>query len=128
MEKIATWLYVAIMLLLMSAASLVTFVFPGTPVRPFFIMAFLFICPGMAIVRFFRLDYMIMELALILALSIAIDAFVGGVILYAGLWSPVRIFTVLLLFCLLGTLAVLTAPYSRLLVQRVRILFDLRSA
>lgn len=84
------------------AAGLVTFVFPGTVVRPAVLMWFLFACPGMTVVYFFRLADMAAEYTLALALSIAIDAFIAGGMLYAGWWSPTRILSILIGFCLIG--------------------------
>ncbi len=104
MRKIITWLYPTIIILLAIAASLVTFVFPGTIVRPFVLIAFLFFCPGVAVVRFFRLNYMIIEWLLAFTLSVAIDALVAGILLYAGLWSPIHIFIILLGLCLLSAI------------------------
>lgn len=51
-------------------------------------MWFLFICPGMVLVRFLRLHEAIVEWTLALALSFVIDAIVAGIQLYAGRWSP----------------------------------------
>src|SRR5438270_167095 len=97
-----TWLWPAILLLSVLAAGLVTFVFPGTAVRPALLMWFLFACPGMTVVRFFRLADVVLQYILAIALSIAIDAFIAGIMLYAGWWSPARILSVLMGFCLIG--------------------------
>jgi len=65
-------------------------------------MWFLLICPGMTVVRFFRLAEIVIEWMLAIALSFAIDACIAGIILYAGWWSPSRILSVLIGFCLIG--------------------------
>jgi hypothetical protein len=70
------------------AALLVMLVYPGVVVRPLLIMWFLFICPGMAFVRFFRLKEVEVKLPLAVALSFSIDGIVAGVYLYANHWSP----------------------------------------
>lgn len=85
------------------AAGLVTVVFPGTMLRPALIMWFLIICPGMTVARFFQLET-VMEWTLALALSFAIDAFVAGIVLYASWWSPLRILSILIVFCNIGAL------------------------
>ncbi len=97
-----TWLWPAIIMLSAIAAGLVTFVFPGTVVRPALVMWFLFACPGMTVVCFFRLADIVVEYILAVALSIAIDAFIAGIMLYAGWWSPARILSILMGFCLIG--------------------------
>lgn len=83
-----SWLWPTIIILSAIAASLVTFIIPDTPLRPIVVMWFLFICPGMALVRFFRLNQPIVEWILALALSFAIDALLAGIQLYTGRWSP----------------------------------------
>lgn len=95
-------LYLTMIILSVIAASLVTFVFTDIVVRPFLIMWFLFVCPGMTVVRFFRLNEAAIEWLLALALSIAIDAFIAGILLYAGWWSPIRIFLILVSLCVIG--------------------------
>jgi hypothetical protein len=55
--------------------------------------------------RFFHLQEAVLEWALILALSITIDAFVVGAIMYAGLWSPALILSVLIVLCMSGAIA-----------------------
>ena len=56
--------------------------------RPFIVLWFLCVCPGMALVRFLRLAEPVVEWILAIALSFAVDAMVAGVLLYAGRWSP----------------------------------------
>jgi hypothetical protein len=47
-----TWLWPTILILSAIAAGLVTFVLPGIVVRPIVVMWFLFVCPGMVVIRF----------------------------------------------------------------------------
>ena len=110
-----TWLWPTIIMLSATAVGLVTFVFPGTVVRPALVMWFLFVCPGMTVVRFFRLAEPVIEWMLAFALSFAIDACVASILLYAGWWSPVRVLSILIGFCLVGVMMQLAAMYSRLL-------------
>ena len=95
------------------AAGLVTVVFPGTMLRPALIMWFLFICPGMAVARFFQFNETVMEWTLAIALSFAIDAFVAGILLYAGWWSPLRILGILIVLCNYGALMQLLFIHPR---------------
>lgn len=60
---------------------------PG-PVRPAVTVVFALSCPGMAFVRLLRLDDPLAELTLGIATSVAVAGLVGGLLLYAGLWSP----------------------------------------
>jgi hypothetical protein len=73
------------------AALLVMLVFPGNVARPPLIMLFLFICPGMSLVRFLHLKELVDKLALGLALSFSIDGIVAGIYLYTDHWSPAEI-------------------------------------
>ena len=106
------WLYPMMIMLSIVAASLATFVFSDIVVRPVLIMWFLFVCPGMTVVRFLSLNEVVVEWLLALALSIAIDAFIAGILLYVGWWSPIHIFIVLISFCLIGEIMQLVVIYS----------------
>jgi hypothetical protein len=106
------WVWPTTIVLSAIAAGLVTFVFPGTMLRPALVMWFLFVCPGMTAVRFFRLSETVIEWTLALALSFAIDAFIAGILLYAGWWSPPRILSILIVFCDIGVMIQLVVIYS----------------
>ncbi len=106
------WVWPAAIVLSTIAAGLVTFVPPGTMLRPALLMWFLFVCPGMTVVRFFRLSETVIEWTLALALSFAIDAFIAGILLYAGWWSPTRILGTLIVFCDIGVMMQLVVLYS----------------
>src|SRR5437016_6310412 len=89
-------LWPTIIILSCIAVSLVTFMIPDTPLRPIIVFWFLFVCPGMAVVRFLRLNETITEWTLALALSFSIDALVACILLFAGKWSPTGILTILI--------------------------------
>ncbi|MBV9019996.1 MAG: hypothetical protein JOZ71_04715 [Ktedonobacteraceae bacterium] len=108
----STWLYPTMIILSIVAASLVTFVFSGIVVRPFLLMWFLFVCPGMTVVRFFQLNEVVIEWLLAFALSIALDTFIAGILLYAGWWSPIHILVILIGFCLIGAIMQFVVIYS----------------
>lgn len=99
------WAWPFCILLFTVAVTLITFMFPDIGARPAVIMAFLFVIPGMAVVRFFRIEDIAIELMLAIALSFAIDAFTAGIILYAGQWSPKNILSFLIGFCFSGAVA-----------------------
>ncbi len=102
------WLWQAIIILSAIAAALFTFMFPQTPLRPIVVMWFLFICPGMMLVRFLRLNELVVEWVLALALSLALDAIVSGIVLYAEKWSPVAILGIIIGLSLAGAITQLT--------------------
>ena len=66
-----------LMIISIVAAYLVTFQFPTNIARPALVMWFLFVCPGMTVVRFFRFADIVVDYILAVALSIAIDAFIA---------------------------------------------------
>lgn len=70
--------------------------------RPALSLWFLLICPGMAFVRLLRLNDAIAQLTLAVALSLALDTIVAVAMLYAGLWSPKGILSVVIALSLLG--------------------------
>jgi hypothetical protein len=84
-----SWLWPVIILLSALAANLAAFLLPGTVVRLTIEAWFLFVCPGMALVRLFHFKEAAVEWTLALALSFAIDALIAGMLLYTGKWSPV---------------------------------------
>lgn len=102
------WLWQAIIILSAIGAALFTFMFPQTPLRPIVVMWFLFICPGMMLVRFLRLNELVVEWVLALALSLALDAIVSGIVLYAEKWSPVAILGIIIGLSLAGAITQLT--------------------
>ncbi|MDQ3865332.1 MAG: hypothetical protein M3304_00670 [Actinomycetota bacterium] len=59
-------------------------------VRAAFVLWFLVVCPGMALVRLLRLRDRIAEWTLAVALSIVLAILISSVMLYAGKWSPVH--------------------------------------
>ncbi len=103
-DSTARWLYPALITFAVFVVSLTTFIYPALAIRPFLILVFLLVCPGLTVVRFLQLHEVIIEWLLALALSITIDAFVAGILLYSGRWSPIHIFIVLLSFCLVGAM------------------------
>lgn len=96
------WLWPVIIFLSALAACIVTYVIPHAQIRAVIVMSFLFICPGMALVRFLRLNDIVTEWILAFSLSFALDAIVGGVFLYTGHWSLSGILITVLAISLIG--------------------------
>ena len=97
-----TFVWPLIVIISTYLVGLVTFILPGATVRPLLEMWFLFVCPGVVVVRFFRLRSPAAEWSLIVALSLAVDGIVSGILLYAGKWSPFAILVILMMFCSVG--------------------------
>lgn len=100
-----TWVWPISILLSTSAMTLLIFWFPEEGIRPLVVMGFLFLIPGMTVVRFFHTREAAVEWMLAIALSFVIDAFVAGIVLYAGQWSPTHIMSFLIGFCFSGAVA-----------------------
>ena len=101
------------------AAGVLTITDSASPARPLIALWFLCVCPGMAFVRLLRLGEGLTEMTLAIALSLAMDVIVAGVLLYAGVWSPRWGLIVLIALSLVG--AILQVTTSRPLVHVVRI-------
>jgi hypothetical protein len=87
------------------AAGIFAFAGTDTQIRSAIVLGFLVICPGMMLVRLIRLREPLFEWVLALALSLAVDAIVAGILLYAGRWSPTSAFVILLGLTVVGALA-----------------------
>jgi hypothetical protein len=111
-----TLLWPAVIILSALAAGFVNFVIPGAAGQPIIVMWFLFVCPGMVLVRFLRLSEPVSEWTLAIALSLAIDAIVAGIQMYAGLWSPPATLAILIGFCLVGAIA----QIAQLEIQKIK--------
>jgi len=103
-------------------AGLVNVVFTDTIVRPIVVFWFLLICPGMMVVRFLQLNEPVVEWTLALALSIATDAIVATIQLYAGLWSPIVTLSILIGFSLIGATIQLIMKYLQLIARCIPII------
>ena len=104
-------LWPIIIILSAIAAGLVNFVIPNLTLRPVIVFWFLFICPGMVVIRFLRLKEPVVEWTLAIALSCAIDTLVASIQLYAGKWSPAGTLTLLIILCLCGAIVQLATVY-----------------
>jgi hypothetical protein len=109
----SAWLRPVVLVVSAAAASLVTFLVPDTPVRPAITLWFLLMCPGLAFTPLLQLDDLIAEGVLCLTLSLAVDACIGGVALYAGRWSMTGTFIALLGVSIAGALIQIAAPFAR---------------
>ena len=106
------WSWPTIIILSAVATYLVVFVIPGIVIRPIVVIGFLFICPGMMVVRFLQLNDSAVEWMLALALSFAIDALVASILLYAGRWSPTNTLGIVVSISLVGAIIQLAMLHS----------------
>lgn len=109
-----SWLWQVIIIFSAIATVLFALILPETPLRPIIVMWFLFICPGMMLVRFLRLNQPVVEWVLALALSLAIDAIVSGIVLYAGKWSPAAILSIIIGLSFAGSITQLATLNRKL--------------
>ncbi|HTI15109.1 MAG TPA: hypothetical protein VL461_11165 [Dictyobacter sp.] len=100
------------------AALAVMEVFPGFLFRPLVIALFLFISPGMAMVRFFRIQDVVSKLVIAAALSFSIDGIIVGIYLYANHWSPIHMMITIVAFSIVAVVVEISnihiALYKRL--------------
>jgi hypothetical protein len=77
----------------------------ASPMRLIAVAWFLTVCPGLAIVGLIGLRDPWLSLAIVPALSFAVDVFVGGILSYTGLWSPSAAILVLVAISVTGAVA-----------------------
>jgi hypothetical protein len=94
-----------IILLSAIAAGVVALALPGTVLSLIVILWFLLVCPGLMVVLCLNLKETVAIWTLALALSVAIDAIVASIALYAGIWSPTGILYTLITICFVWTIA-----------------------
>ena len=109
-----SWVWTAILLVSVSATLLVTFAFPDSVIRPYVLFWFLLVCPGMALVRALGLSANpAVAVTLATSLSIALDAILAALLLYAHAWSPSLILMLIVWFTLACVLVRLLLPVIR---------------
>ena len=92
--------------LVITTASIVTLLAfaanTGSPVRVAVTFVFFLICPGAAFVRLLRLDDLLTDLTLSVALSIVLGTLVAEALVYLQAWSTERGLLALIGLCLTG--------------------------
>jgi multisubunit Na+/H+ antiporter MnhG subunit len=83
----SSWLWPLIITVSALAAGYLALVDSKSPLRPLVAFWFLLVCPGLAYVGLLRLKDFFAEWALSVALSLAIDGIVVGILSYARAWS-----------------------------------------
>ena len=93
-----------IVLALAGAAGSAVMLGLGNPMRSLFVLPFLAVGPGLALVPLMRLDGWA-GLTLAVGLSLALEALVSTIMIYASIWSPEATLAVLVLVSLVGATA-----------------------
>ncbi|BCL81636.1 hypothetical protein ccbrp13_41010 [Ktedonobacteria bacterium brp13] len=106
--RYARWFWPIVIICFALAAPITMRVLPGSPLRPLVMMVFLFICPGMALIRFLRLRERASKLALALAVSFSVDGLIAGAYLYSHHWSPLGIMNTLALISIVAVIVEVT--------------------
>jgi hypothetical protein len=104
------WFWPLVLLLSALAAGAAALALPGTALCVVVILWFLLVCPGMTVVRCLNLKEAATEWMLAIALSLAIDAIVAAIALYAGVWFPLGILEALIDICIIGVIARFLLP------------------
>ena len=82
------WLWPLVITISALGAGFVSLWNVDSPLRAPITLWFLFVCPGLAIVRLLHLRDGLTEWAIAIGLSLAIETGVNEVLLYAGMWAP----------------------------------------
>jgi uncharacterized membrane protein len=98
----AGWRWPAGIGLLCATACVAVALGGSSTLRTLVVIAFLLLCPGMAVVRAIGVGDPWAQLSLGLGLSVAIDTLVSGVVALAGVWSPSAILLILVAVSLSG--------------------------
>ena len=81
------WIWPVVLMLSTLTVSLAAFLDWQSPLRPLITLWFMIICPGMALLRVFRLRLAAAGWTLAIAFSLALDTAIGIALLYSGHWS-----------------------------------------
>ena len=82
------WIWPSLIVLSAGVAGVLAFTNSVFGLRPLFAMWFLLVCPGMAFVQLLPIKQTAEQWTLAIALSLALDAFVAAILVYAHIWSP----------------------------------------
>ena len=85
----------------------------SSPPRTVAVVWFLTVCPGLGLVGLLRLRDRWLEATLVPALSLSIDAIVGGILSYTGRWSPTAGILILVVISVGGSVVQDAVPARR---------------
>ena len=99
-------------LVVFSAAAAVAF-WGDAPPRPFVILGFMLVCPGMALARFLGIEDKLQEFVTGVALSLALESALATFMVYTDTWSPALALGLLVSLCVLSALGQLLRGVRR---------------
>jgi hypothetical protein len=114
-----TLLWLSLLGALTLAATLTVFVFPKGALRPWAVMGFLSIGPGIVIMLFLPETDLLAKWMLVVALSFTADILLATLFMYAGWWSPTTILATLLVFSGCGLIFHTARSFSPYAIQPV---------
>ncbi len=82
------WFWPVILVVSAMGTGVLFFVDGHSPLRPFVVLWFLMVCPGMAVVRIFNVHEILLEWVLALSLSISLAGIISSIMIYTHIWSP----------------------------------------
>ena len=89
----------------------------SSPLRVALTFWFLFLCPGMAFIRLLRFEGRITELALAIALSLALNTLISETMILAGIWSAwvclLVVMSITMIGVLLQTVQIFKMPHTQ---------------
>src|SRR5215472_2547526 len=98
-------LWALLICVLTIAEALETFALRESVIRPYAVILFLSICPGMVIAPLLPEKRLLVTWTFCVALSFTVDILLVTLFMYADWWSPTRIMEILLAFCGFGGIA-----------------------
>ncbi len=84
----SVWLWPVVLTVSTAATAAVFFTDSSSALRPWLVLWFLLVCPGMAVVRIFDVQESLLEWVLSIALSISLAGIISTIQIYTHTWSP----------------------------------------
>lgn len=92
----SVWLWPAILTVSTVAAAALFYTDSPSALRPWLVLWFLLVCPGMAVVRIFDVQEPLLEWVLSIALSISLAGIISTIQIYTHTWSPANALGILI--------------------------------
>ena len=84
------------------SAAVLAWIDSGWALRPYLLFWFILICPGMAVIGLLKLNNLLSEFVLSVALSLVLGTLVAELLLLIKQWSPHAILAVLVAISIIG--------------------------
>jgi two-component system, OmpR family, KDP operon response regulator KdpE len=99
---LSKWIWPSLIVLSAGLIGSLAFTNSSMELRPLFALWFLLVCPGMAYIRLLSIKETYVQWTLAVALSLALDALVAAILVYAHVWSPNVALLILIVASLVG--------------------------